>query len=410
MDYFSRSRRLTRTFLSGIGKAPVIYASAFLVAVGEGSLNLGTVFFMRDSFGAPPSLIGWLMAFTTLVYILGCLLLRPLLDRVRPRFLLILATAGMALSILLLYWLRSVPTTFLFYGLSKLSTSLFWPPVMGWLSQSIEGPELNRTMSRFNISWSTGLVASSALAGYLSQRSPALPLLAAAAVFVLALLLLAWAAAALPRIRADLHRERQRAEPAAADRSTALRFPAWIALFTSYVVGGVIATVFPLFAQDSLTMTKSLVGTLLSVRTFARSAGFLLLGRLTFWHFRARYVPLNHLYLVGLLVLMMVARSPGAYAVIFPLLGLSTALSYSISLFHGVSGASRRAARMAIHESLLTGGYIVGASAGGLLYQELSMTAVLLFCALCVAAGIAAQSLLVMRRLWHPGASEPARF
>ena len=59
----------------------VIYPGAFLTALGEGMLNLGLIYFLRERYGASPSLIGWFVGFSVLVYILGCLSLRPFLDR-----------------------------------------------------------------------------------------------------------------------------------------------------------------------------------------------------------------------------------------------------------------------------------------------------------------------------------------
>jgi predicted MFS family arabinose efflux permease len=52
---------------------------------------------------------------------------------------------------------------------------------------------------------------------------------------------------------------------------------------------------------------------------------------------------------------------------------------------------------MAIHESTLNGGYIVGASASGLLYQQLSMRAVVLFCLGSSLAAFLTQGLLLSR-------------
>ena len=52
---------------------------------------------------------------------------------------------------------------------------------------------------------------------------------------------------------------------------------------------------------------------------------------------------------------------------------------------------------MAIHESTLNGGYIVGASASGLLYQQFSMRAVVLFCLGSSLAALLAQGLLLSR-------------
>ena len=56
---------------------------------------------------------------------------------------------------------------------------------------------------------------------------------------------------------------------------------------------------------------------------------------------------------------------------------------------------------MAIHESLLNGGYITGATAGGLLYQHFSMSAVILFCLACSLAALAAEGGLMLAHRAH---------
>jgi predicted MFS family arabinose efflux permease len=182
-------------------------------------------------------------------------------------------------------------------------------------------------------------------------------------------------------------------------------------MFAAYVISGMIAAVFPLFATDVLQTSKATVGTLISARTLTQSLGFLLLGAAGFWQFRRRYILLGQLYLALLLAVMTQARSLAAFAVLFPLVGLGMAYSYSSGLFHGITGSRRRAGRMAIHESLLNGGYIVGATAGGSLYQHVSMSAVVLFCLGCSVAALAVQIALLgrfrRRGLYPPPLRQP---
>jgi MFS family permease len=382
-----------------LGSPAVVYPGAFLVAFAEGMLNLGIVFFLRERQGASSSLIGWFMGYSVLIYTLGCLVLRPVFDRLRPQAALLIALFAMPAFLLLLVLLPALPLTFLFSGLYRLALAFFWPPAMGWLSQGVEGSALSRRQSRFNLSWSTGLVASYVLAGVASQRDTALPLVLSLAVFAGYAVLLAAALAVFPSLRAAPRLAPARAGAAASGSSegTPLRYPAWVGMFASYVVSGMVATVFPLFAQDVLGASRSAVGTLVSTRTLLQSVGFLLLGAVSFWHYRGRWLVISQIYLGLLLSVMLFARSLYFFAVLFPLLGLGSALSYAGGLFHGIAGASRRAARMAVHESTLNGGYIVGASVTGLLYQEYSMRAVVVFCLGCVLTAILIQGLLLSR-------------
>jgi MFS family permease len=396
------STAVIRPPFSGLDSPAAVYPGAFLVAFGEGMLNLGIVFFLRER-GAGSGLIGWFMAYSVLVYMLGCLLLQQVFDRLRPQTALLASLSGMPAFLLLLVLLPALPLTFLFSGLYRLALAFFWPPAMGWLSQGVEGEALSRRQARFNLSWSTGLVSSYALAGLASQRNTGLPLVLAIAVFAGYALVLAAMLAASPTLRAASSRRGVARPPAGAfaagsgDRGegTPLRYPAWVGMFASYVVSGMVATVFPLFAQDVLGATRGVVGSLVSSRTLLQSAGFLVLGVVGFWHHRGRWLVASQVYLALLLCAMLFARSVAFYAVLFPLLGLASAFSYAGGLFHGIAGSSRRAARMAMHESTLNGGYIVGASASGLLYQQFSMRAVVVFCLGSSLAAILTQGLLL---------------
>ena len=387
--------------LSRIGKSAVIFPSAFLFSIGEGMAGLGLVFFMRQVYGASAGLIGAMVASGTLVYVAGCLLVRPLFDRVRPRFLLIGSCTVLVVTLSLLVLVRSIPLTFLLLALNKLATGLFWPPVMGWVSHGYEGKALGRQMSRFNLSWSSGLALSPIPAGFLSERSASLALAVTVGIDLLVLLLIGAAALLLPGIRTDEYREQRGADPVGEgpDRSTFLRFPAWVGVFTSYVAGGMIFTIFPIFARDTLLLREGLVGALLSVRVVFQAVGFLVLGRLSFWHFRGRYALFGQLFLALVLAALAAGRAPLLIGSMFALLGLAASFYYANSLFHGVSGSLRRARRMAIHEALLTGGQITGSAAGGLLLQYASMQAVYLFCIGCAALGALTQgALLAVRR------------
>jgi MFS family permease len=396
LRFISQQQQFLRALSSGVGKTAVVLPAAFLTETGVGMLNLGMVFYMREVFLLPPGAVGWLAATWQSCYVLGCLTMRPAFETLLPRYSMICSTTGLAAAVAGILLSSSVAPIFLCYGLFGFSLSFFWPPLMSWLSLGIEGKRLGRAMSRLTLAGSAGIIVSPFLAGTLSSVCPRCPLLGAAGIFAGNSLLLAAAASVLPRIRSDTHRSRDgSSEPDGTDGSTPLRFSAWTGLFVTYVVLGTIITVFPMYARDVLGLSKSAIGALLLCRALCTAAGFLILGRLTFWHFR----PLPMIVCLALLAVLVFgisrAGSIAVPAVSLALIGPLISLAFSSSFFHGASGAANRAARMAIHEALLASGLITGSAAGAEIYQNLSMTAVSCFCAGLLVTAVAAQVILL---------------
>ena len=396
--FVSQQQQFLRALSAGIGKTAVILPAGFLTESGLGMLTLGMVFYMREVFLVSPGLVGWTAATWQGCYVLGCLTMRPAFERLLPRYSMIFSSAGMGVAVTAILVSRSVTAIFLYYGLFGFCLSFFWPPLLSWLSLGIEGKQLGRAMSRLTFVGNIGIIISPFIAGALSSLAPRWPLYGAGALFTANCLLLIGAALALPRIRSDRQRGHSRREkPDQPDTSTALRFPAWVGLFVTYTVLGVIITVFPMFARDDLGLSKSTIGALLLCRALCTAAGYLFLGSTSFWHFRP--LPMSAgLVLLGVLVfgISRTACLP-VVALSLALIGPLVSLSFSYSFFHGASGAARRATRMAIHEALLASGLITGSAVGGQLYQHYSMSAVSVFCAALIGAAIAAQLLLVHR-------------
>ena len=398
LRYISQERLFIRSFFSGIGKTAVLPPSGFLVETGLGMLALGLIFFMQDVHRVTPGVIGSLSATWLICYVCGCLLMRPVLARFRPRYLLMLSTAGMSFFVLIILLFPSVAVSFVCYGLFGMAMSLFWPPLMGWLSFGIEGTELGRAMARQSLASNLGMIVSPLVTGLLSDISPIYPVYAATGTFLITLLLITGASLSLPRIRNDTDLEGSRSAAGGdTDQSTPLRFPAWIGLYATYVTVGAVIFIFPMYARVDLGLTKGAIGLLFLFRGLFSGITFVILGRLSFWHFRPLPMIAGLCLLLGLVAALSGAQSFPALIVVMMLLGPLIAISFSSSFFHGVSGSNSRARRMAIHEALLAGGLITGSAVGGQLYQRFSMKSVLLFCGCLLLLAITVQ---VVLSLW----------
>ncbi|UCB44802.1 MAG: MFS transporter [Spirochaetota bacterium] len=391
----SQIRQFLSSLHSGIGKSSVIYPSTFLVSTGISIIELGIIFYIKDIFGATPSQVGYFTALWFFCYIIGCVFIRPIFKKVLPRYLLIGSTFFMFLFILLVLNTKTFIYAYMYFSLYGMAMSFFWPPIMGWLSQDIEGSQLGKSMSYFSLSWNVGLIIGPFLAGILSAISPEVPLWAGGLLCLLAAILITIASITLPKIRSDKSLDTaQSGETPKTDTSTLFRFPGWVGMFSTFVVIGVIVNIFPVFARDELLLKKEIIGILMQSRTFIGTFVFVILGHTTFWHFRVSQMIVGQICLACAIFFMMFISSPLLLVLFISLLGALRAISYSNSFFHGVSGSINRTRRMAIHEALLASGIICGSLLGGLLYQHFSMTVVYTLCAAVVMFGVVIQTSL----------------
>jgi len=384
--------------LKPAGQTAVAIPAALLAETGLGMLNLGLIFYMREVFRLAPGQVGWLAATWETCYVCGCLTMRPIFERLRPRSALILAMTGMSGSVLAILVSRTVFLCYILYGFFGFSLSFFWAPLMSWVSSASEGRELGRAISRLTLASSAGIIASPFLAGLLSSLAPAYPLYAALLVFSSILTLLVGSSLIPEQKEMARPHEGGAAGESQENKSTPLRYPAWVGLFCTYVCLAVVLNIFPMHARDVLGLSKKTIGTLLLMRALFTGFGYVLLGRLNFWHFN----PLPMSASLGLLALLLlalpVARTPLCLGLILACLGPLVAFGFSSGFFHGASGSAHRASRLATHEALLALGMITGSAAGGQLYQRFSLGAVSLFCLGVLCTGIWLQLLLGLRR------------
>jgi len=390
-------RSLSQLLQRGIGKSTLILPISLLFSIALGMTTFSMIFYARDVFQASAALIGWLAALPYLCYFAGCFLLQPLLRVLLPRHSLIIATVSSVVLLVGMLLSPSLALVFVLYGLYGLSLSLFWPPLMGWLSIGKEEQALNTALGRFNLSWSTGNIIAPFWAGYLLQRGITVPFKTAVLLMTAVCLFVFAASLFIPGIRQDRQREVVgRQNETLEDRSTPLRYQAWIGLFASYVVLGITMSILPLFLREEIGLAENRIGLLLLVRALFSTLGFIVLGRLSFWHFKAWLMIICQGLIVAVVAVMIGLHTFSGFSLFLALFGLLFALSYNNSLFHGVTGSVQRSTRMAVHEGLLTAGVVCGSSIGGILYQTGQFGRVLLFACAVVAAGALAQIALVL--------------
>lgn len=376
-------------------KMAVIAPAAFINSLGIGTMSLGIIFAVKDLYGASPTLVASLGALWSLSYFIGCIVLRRLATSLRPRTSMLIMLAGSTAIITAFLFVQGLVQAFVAYAAYGFILAFFWPQVMGWLSKGYEGAQLNRATSLFSFSWSVGGIFSSYIAGVLSERGKLLPIMLSAGLFGFNALFVLVSHRFLPDDETETEQSRRVSETE--DRSTPLRYPAWLGAFLIYTVMGVMFNVFPVFARDRLAISESSIGLILTVRASATALGFFVLGRVTILQFNRAALPILTAVSSLIVVLLVFQRGAAGFAVCFGIIGFLQAAMYNNSLFYATSGALDRDKRASIHEALLTFGQVVGSISGGALYQQFSMPVVFASLAGLLGAGTAIQSSMVFR-------------
>ncbi len=382
-QYISQQHQVVRAMCSGIGKTAVIYPVTALTGIATGTTSLGMIFFADECFRATPSQIGLLIAAQQCAYVLGCLIGRSALQWLLPRHSLFLACVVAAACLFLTLVTTSLTSLFVLFAIYGAAMSLFWPPIMGWLSSDLEGKRLNKAMGLFNICWSSGVIMSPLIAGRLGEIDPRLPIAISVGLHTLNAAIILGAIMALSRLNEDDHMYAQlrMTDPSGENIGCFLRFPAWVGLFTGFAATSAIVNIFALSGQFDLHMAKRTIGMIFLLRTASQTTALGLLGRTDFWHFSGRFILFVSLGFAAIILFLMSAESMPSLIISFAIMGLFVAQCYSNSMFHSMTGSVNRAARMAINESLIASGVIFGSSLGGTIYQRFDMSSVYLFCA-----------------------------
>lgn len=355
-----------------------ICIAAFIGATAIGFVTLGIIFHARDELLASPTAVGWLSALWSLGYIVGCIGFTPFLQKYPPQRIVILSTLCMSFLFLIMASLPTVASLMVVFTAFGLTLSLFWPYLMGWLSTGHEGEALGRELSRYNMSWCSALIISPFLCGSLSEIDTRLPIwLAGGLMFGASVLLLstAWLTRTTER-EACLSSNPSTDLETAKGHRTRLRYAAWLGLLITFFGVGVLSAVFPMSARQDHGFSKTLVGGVLLVRSLFKVFGFMVLGKTHRWHFNATGLFVGQALGIGGFVVLWFATGIAGILAAMLLCGLGAALSYSYSMFHGVSGEERRSHAMAIHETLLAGGVVLGSALGGYLYERMGMASV----------------------------------
>jgi len=352
--------------------------AAFLMSF-YGGIYIVCMPFVIASVGGTDKDLGLCASMGFVSYLVGCIATGSLLDRFNSRRLAQLGSGAVTISTaaLLMIVLLSIrgynlsnPVILVIITamLSGLLTSIYWPPIMGWLSTGQEGRDLNRRLGIYNMSWSAGLAVSPFLGGLLVESSIVMALFAA--VVFAALAFVAVTLAHPPETQGSQRNSNDNSQVFLGPASFLLvrfRWMSRIALVTVFTCVGLMKTQLALLFTMELGFSKSQFGTVTAIMWLITCLVFFTASRTHIWHYRI--VPSILAQLSVLLSMLMIIEYslPTAFFVVSVLMGLGQAFIYISHQFYAASQSTKRSGSMSLHEILLSAGQIIGFVAGGYL-------------------------------------------
>ena len=369
-------------------KAPSIYMAAFLMSF-YGGIYIVCMPFVIALVGGTDKDLGLCASMGFVSYLVGCIATGSLLDRFNSRRLaqlgsgvVTISTAALLMIVLLSGRGYNLPNPVMLVIItamvSGLLTSIYWPPIMGWLSTGQEGRDLNRRLGIYNMSWSAGLAVSPFLGGLLVESSIVMALFAA--IVFAALAFVAVTLAHPPEIQGAQRNSDDNSQvclgPARlgeASRGPAsfllarFRWMSRIALVTVFTCVGLMKTQLALLFTMELGFSKSHFGTVTAIMWLITCLVFFTASRTHIWHYRIVPSILAQLSVLLSMLMIIECSLPTAFFVVAVLMGLGQAFIYVSHQFYAASQSTKRSGSMALHEILLSVGQIIGFVAGGYL-------------------------------------------
>jgi MFS family permease len=344
-----------------------------------GGIYIVSIPFVIASVGGTDKDLGLCASMGFVSYLVGCIATGSLLDRFNSRRLaqlgsgvVTISTAALLMIVLLStrgYNLSNpVMLVIITAMISGLLTSIYWPPIMGWLSTGQEGRDLNRRLGIYNMSWSAGLAVSPFLGGLLVESSIVMALFAA--IVFAALAFVAVTLAHPPEIQGAQRNSNDNSQVFLGPASFLLvrfRWMSRIALVTGFTCVGLMKTQLALLFTMELGFSKSQFGTVTAIMWLITCMVFFTASRTHIWHYRIVPSILAQLSVLLSMLMIIECSLPTAFFVVAVLMGLGQAFIYISHQFYAASQSTKRSGSMALHEILLSAGQIIGFVAGGYL-------------------------------------------
>lgn len=334
------------------------------------------------------------------VYVVFCILAGTIIDRFRPKKILLLsAAAEIFIAVGLLAAVRYGNNNGIFPGpitrlvflmsMTGLTTAFFWPIMMGWISTGHEGAELTKRFGFYNTTWSSANMILPVIGGYLMEIDYLLPLAAAVIMAILCFVtvLATRCISESPKLQENNTDSTIKEEVPQENRQFV--WMSRIAMFATFICVGVFRSQLGIFYKFELGFAESAYGWAIAFMCLSNVTVFVMMGKSHYWHYKKSLFAIAQLSIIIAMIIIILSGSLLLQLLAVGLSGVCYGFVYSSHQYYGVSGGIKRSGLMAIHESIIGAGFATGSIVGGILSDAFGRHSPYKFaCAVIIAAGL----------------------
>lgn len=313
-------------------------------------------------FGATSTQLALLQTASTTFYVVNCLVMGRLSDRVSRALLARLSCVGAFVACALTVGVGSLHQLYLVVPLLGIAGSVFWPSVQGALGAEAGPSRVEKVIGWFNVSWSSGKAVGFVLAGWLvATQGSALTLWIAAAAALPVLLL----------YPGDKVTRWEESHETAASHREAFRTIGYVANFLAFGIGAVFQNQYYKYLEASAfadeEKRKFFFGVFLGAMYATQTLMFVVLQRGAAWTYRRSLLYATQLVCGAAAGGVTFLHGEGAILGAAAVVGAGLGFANASSIYYSLHGPSDHGKYAGVHEAVLGAGTILIPLAGGMM-------------------------------------------
>lgn len=268
----------------------------------------------------------------------------------------------------------------------------FYPTFQASIGDRSRSGELRKNLAFFNGGVTLGGSACAVLSAYLLTMGRNIPFIVAAVMMVILLsVIVRW-------LRSPIqHHEAESTSTETDGGGPGIMLPiARMGLFVLYMGYSMGRFVFPDLASR-LGMGEHMIGVVAAMVLVGQGCGVLLANVGPWW--KGKMWPLIVVQCTAIVsgVLVSAAASPQAFGAAFFLLGMCLGVNYTAALYYGMQLRTNMGRNTSIHESLISGGVIIGSLLGAAIAQYISSKMPYMFFSICMLLALAVSVSIILK-------------